>query len=96
MLDAEGRRRAYSEELLRMYGAAIAWHAVHTSTPNISIGASRFVTIKLAAMITGLTEKAIRRKIERGIWLEGKHFRRADGGIYIDIREIEKWVLSAH
>ena len=37
----------------------------------------------------------IRRKIERGVWLEGKHWRRADGGIYIDTRAVEKWVEVA-
>lgn len=61
----------------------------------IRVATARFVRIKLAAAIMGLTEKAIRRKIERGVWLEGKHWRRADGGIYIDTREVEKWVEVA-
>lgn len=52
----------------------------------------RYVTIKLAALVTGLTEKAIRRKMERGIWLEGKHWRKRDGVIYIDTKAIDKWV----
>lgn len=55
----------------------------------------RFVTIKLAATVSGHTEKAIRRKIERGVWLEGKHWRRKDGVIYIDTKEIDKWVETA-
>lgn len=63
--------------------------------PALLLAPARFVRIKLAAAITGLTEKAIRRKIERGVWLEGKHWRRADGGIYIDTREVEKWVEVA-
>jgi len=61
----------------------------------VLVAPARFVRIRLAAAIMGLTEKAIRRKIERGVWLEGKHWRRADGGIYIDTRAVEKWVEVA-
>ena len=32
---------------------------------------TRFVRIALVAQLTGYTEKAIRRKIEEGVWLEG-------------------------
>nr|WP_225785162.1 excisionase [Xenophilus sp. Marseille-Q4582] len=63
--------------------------------PLLAVNASRFVTIKLAAHITGLTVRAIEGKIARGVWLEGKHFRRKDGGIFIDIKEYEKWVEKA-
>lgn len=63
--------------------------------PTLLLAPARFVRIRLAAAITGLTEKAIRRKIERGVWLEGKHWRRADGGIYIDTKAVEKWVELA-
>jgi hypothetical protein len=61
---------------------------------RIQVTPARFVTIKLAEIITGLTEKAIRRKMERGVWLEGKHWRRADGGIFIDMKEFEQWVVQ--
>ena len=61
----------------------------------VLVAPARFVRIRLAAAIMGLTEKAIRRKIERGVWLEGKHWRRADGGIYIDTKAVEKWVELA-
>lgn len=53
---------------------------------------ARFVTITLAAAITGLTRKAIESKIARRVWLENKHYRKVDGNIWIDTREIEKWV----
>jgi hypothetical protein len=57
---------------------------------------SAYVTIALAAAITGLTEKAIRRKIEDGKWLEGREYRRSpDGGIFISIKGYEKWVEAA-
>ena len=62
------------------------------TTPVIQVTPARFVTIKLAEAVTGLTEKSIRRKMERNVWVEGKHFRRRDGGVYIDLQEFEKWV----
>jgi hypothetical protein len=58
----------------------------------VQVAASRFVTIELASAMTGLTEKAIRRKIEDGVWAEGKHFRRRDNRVFIDMREYELWV----
>jgi len=61
----------------------------------ITVTPRRWVTIRLAATVTGLTEKAIRRKIERGVWLEGRHWRRADGGIYINLEEYDRWVDRA-
>jgi hypothetical protein len=52
-----------------------------------------YVTVALAACITGLTEKAIRRKIEEGKWLEGQEFRRSpDGSILISIKGYAAWV----
>jgi hypothetical protein len=59
------------------------------------LAAARWVTIKLAAHLTGLTEKGIRRKIERGVWLEGVHWRKADGGIFIDMQRYNRWVETA-
>lgn len=52
-----------------------------------------YVTIKLAATITGLSEKAIRRKIEDGKWIEGREWRRSpDGGIFISLKGFVAWV----
>lgn len=54
-----------------------------------------YVTIPLAAIITGLTQKAMRRKIEDGKWVEGKEYRRSpDGGIFISIKGYQQWVES--
>lgn len=61
----------------------------------MEIRPAQWVTIALAATMTGLTVIAIRRKIGRGVWLEGRNWRKADGGIYIDMREYEKWVEKA-
>lgn len=52
-----------------------------------------YVTIPVAAAMTGYSAKAIRRKIESGIWLEGREFRRApDGHVLISVKGYELWV----
>jgi hypothetical protein len=58
----------------------------------VVVAPARMVRICLAAALTGLTEKAIRRKIEDGAWAEGRHYHRRDGGVYIDLRGYERWV----
>lgn len=64
-----------------------AFTTITTITP------APYVTIPLAASITGLTEKAIRRKIEDGKWIVGREFRRSpDGGIFISIDGYQKWI----
>lgn len=50
------------------------------------------VTVRAAAERTGLTEKAIRRKIEDCIWLETIEYSRAPNGqIFIDIQAVAQW-----
>jgi hypothetical protein len=70
---------------------------VQTSvTDTIQVAPAPYVTIPMAAAITGLTEKAIRRKIEDGKWVEGREFRRApDGGVFISIKGFQQWVERA-
>ena len=59
----------------------------------VQVQAASYVTIKLAAVITGLSEKAINGKIDEGIWLEGKEWRRGpDGRRYISLRGYAAWV----
>jgi hypothetical protein len=54
------------------------------------------VTIKLASVCTGWSEKAIRRKIEDGIWLEGReYFRTPDKCIMVNLKGVTKWVEKA-
>jgi len=61
--------------------------------PVATVAPARLVTIALAAMVTGLTEKAIRRKIEEGKWVEKREYRRSpDGGIFIDLPAYYRWV----
>ena len=55
-----------------------------------------YVTIPLASSAIGLTEKAIRRKIEDGVWVEGREYRRApDGHIFVSIKGVSSWVEHA-
>jgi len=61
----------------------------------VIINAARFVTIEMCAAITGLTRSAINKRMGRGYWIEGRQWRRAeDGRIWIDMQEVEKWVMG--
>jgi hypothetical protein len=54
---------------------------------------SRYVRLPLFERMTGYTQKAVRRKIEGGIWVEGRQYRRApDGCILMDVEGYERWV----
>lgn len=54
---------------------------------------AQYVTIPLAAALTGYSPKAIRRKIESGVWLEGREFRKApDGHVLISMKGYQQWV----
>lgn len=59
---------------------------------RIEMNAARFVTVKLAVALTGLTEPAIRNKMSDGTWLEGRQFRRRGSAVFIDMQGYEKWV----
>ena len=51
------------------------------------------VRIKDAVVPTGYTEKAIRKKIERGVWLDGYEYHRApDGRIVINLQGVVIWL----
>ena len=57
----------------------------------IAIQPARFVTIPLAESLTGYTIGAIETKIARGVWVEGREWRRApDGRVLIDMRGYER------
>ncbi len=54
---------------------------------------ARYIKLQVFETLTGYTPKAIRRKIEEGIWLEGREFKRApDGHILVDLTGYENWV----
>ena len=61
-------------------------------TEALLLAPARYVTVKLASQLTGLTIRAIESKIARGTWIEGRQFRRQDGNIYVDLRGVEQWV----
>jgi hypothetical protein len=62
----------------------------------VQVAPAPYVTINLASAITGLTRKAIERKIEDGKWIEGREYRRSpDGGIFVSIEGYRKWVERA-
>lgn len=50
------------------------------------------VLIHKAAEVTGYSEKAIRRKIEDGVWRQGSEYVKApDSHIMIDLKAVEQW-----
>lgn len=52
-----------------------------------------YVLIPKFCELSGYTEKAVRRKMESGVWAEGKHWKKApDGRILINIPAIEHWI----
>ena len=62
-----------------------------TPAQPLQIVASRFVTIELAAAITGLSAAAIRAKIAKAVWVEGRQYVRRDGRVLVDMRGYEQW-----
>lgn len=55
----------------------------------------KWVLINKFCSESGYTDKAVRRKIEGGIWLKGIHWRKApDGRIMINREAFERWVES--
>lgn len=62
---------------------------------QVAVAAARYVTIPLAAALHGYTVDAIETKIARGVWTEGREYRRApDSRILVDMRGVERWVES--
>lgn len=57
----------------------------------VQVVPGRFVTIKMFSALTGITESAVRMKMHRGVWLEGRQYVRRDGGVLIDMEGYERW-----
>ena len=62
---------------------------------QVQVAPARYVTIPLAEACTGLTASAIRTKIARGVWVEGRQYIRAHGHVFIDLKGYEAWVQQA-
>lgn len=61
-----------------------------TAGPGVPM---RYVKLSVFCALTGYTEKAVRTKIDRGHWLESRHYRKApDGHIMIDLQAYNTWV----
>lgn len=43
---------------------------------------------------TGLTADAVQKLIQRGEWIEGVHYRRRSGRLYVDLRGYDAWVAG--
>lgn len=55
-----------------------------------------WVLVPVFCAMTGYSDKAVRRKLQEGVWLQGKHYRKApDGRITMNIQEYYKWVEQA-
>jgi len=51
------------------------------------------IKIKKFCELTGYTPNAIKMKIHRGIWLNGREYTKApDGNILISIKGYENWI----
>lgn len=75
---------------LRACGAARCTTAQGSSLEPSVVNA-RFITIELAASLTGFTKRAIESKIYRGEWLEGRHWVKRGGRVLIDMQGYERW-----
>lgn len=52
-----------------------------------------WVLVPLFSSLTGYSEGAIYKKIHDGVWLEGKHYRKApDGRVTLNLKEYYRWV----
>jgi len=80
------------------------YHRDALQTPGDTIGgkyrpgragcrALRWVLINRFAELTGYSEKAVRCKIDEGVFVQGVHWRKApDGRIHIDVEAHARWV----
>ena len=96
------QREVSSNHRAAAQSATLSLRSGRSAEPNVQTGDevehiafARFVTVDKAAALTGLTAKAIRRKIEEGVWTEHHQWVRGpDGRIYIDVHGFTKWVQA--
>jgi hypothetical protein len=57
-----------------------------------TVQAAPYVTLELFATISGYTEKAVRRKLEEGVWVVGREVVKApDGRILVSLHGFARW-----
>tara|TARA_R110001606_G_scaffold395190_2_gene566933 strand:+ start:8341 stop:8787 length:447 start_codon:yes stop_codon:yes gene_type:complete len=55
----------------------------------------KYVTIGKFSELSGYSKRAVEAKINKGVWADGIHYRRApDNRILVDIEVFEKWVMA--
>ena len=42
--------------------------------------------------LRGENVNAVRSRVRRGAWIEGRHIRRKDGRLYVNLPEADRWV----
>ncbi|MDX8401873.1 MAG: hypothetical protein R8K47_04510 [Mariprofundaceae bacterium] len=53
----------------------------------------KWILLKKFCEMTGYTKHAFHAKKQRGVWLEGLHWKYGpDGHIFINWREVDRWV----
>lgn len=58
-----------------------------------AVAPAPYVQIPLFCQLTGYTPKAVERKIESGVWVEGREWRKAsDGHRLISMEGYKRWV----
>jgi hypothetical protein len=63
---------------------------IQASEPFVNL---KWMLIPLFCSLTGYSDKAVRHKITDGVWLQGKHYRKApDGRIAMNLQEYYAWV----
>lgn len=75
-------------------GAVLPFEPLVPAPPTVQVVSARFVTIELAAAMTGFSPAAIRAKINKGVWIEDRQWIKREGRVLIDMRGYEKWVES--
>jgi hypothetical protein len=59
----------------------------------VYVATDRYVTIALYSVVSGMSQKAVRRKIEDGKWIEGREYIRSpDGGLFVDREGVARWL----
>ena len=68
---------------------------MHSADIDVRMAPNRRVTIEAAALSTGLTPAAIRAKIHKAVWVEGReYFRDPQGMVWVDLQGVNAWVAS--
>lgn len=71
-----------------------AYDAERQEPVTVKLNPSDCVTINLFSQISGLTPAAVRNMIHEGKWLEGRHYFRRAGRVYVSVKGYEKWVQT--